>query len=303
MSQFEVKKISIDTEKVYKPEDKLVFNLVVNNKSEIKDCVEFTTTYLCDSYFDQQIGNNVVGPLQEGSLSFDLETSPIDLTKIPIKKLFGLTAILISGKFNGKEFVRIGYVVNVTYPGVETATTQDSDETPLNEEEMEEGIEEDMEDDGEEDIEEEDGLEEEIEEEDGLEDIDEEELNEDEELSDETLEIIEDEELDECEDENCKEYDDLLEESLANAFLNTNAKNEPIPLETTIVNDKDEFEFKGQTLLKSKIQMSLMKEPIIHVYDISWSGNEAVEDENEIQESSSKEDDINTTQNAKKIKN
>lgn len=221
MSQFELKKIATDTKRTYSPADKIKFTLTFNNKSEINDDAEFEIYYFGDTYGednDQRIGHNVIGPLPEGSLTFDLETTSIDLTKIPIKALFGLTSILIVGKYKGEQFIRIGYVVHVTYPGVAKEVLQDSDDKPLEENEEEE-IDNDEEIDQEEGSQEEDdsGIEimedEEIDQEEGSQEIEGEEENgaeegaEDETPDGDSKDGSQEEETEKCEDcgdDDCK---------------------------------------------------------------------------------------------------
>ena len=134
MSKLELISVETDVKKTYKVGDKFNFKLTFDNQSLIKDDVEFKITYFGDSYsdsHDQKIGHNVIGPLPEGKQFFQLETTPIDITKIPIKTLFGLTTILIVGEYKEQQFIRIGYVVDVRYPGIETDNLVDSEDKAL----------------------------------------------------------------------------------------------------------------------------------------------------------------------------
>lgn len=277
MSQFELKKVTTDTEKIYKPSDNFVFNLTFNCKSAIDDDVEFEIAYIGDAYsdsHDQRICHNVIGPLQEGLLSFDLETTPIDLTKIPIKTLFGITTILIVGKFRGKEFIRIGYVINVEYPGIEADKLQDSDDKPLGEdEEIEAEVEENSEEVSDEDVE---ILEDE--------DLDEEPCCSDENCDNSQCGIEEEEECDEddeCCDENgecCNEYGGL-EDALANVLMPKNNR-KPIPLVTPIVAGQDDFVYRDIKMKQSLIKLTLLKDPMVYVFDIDWAKSQNPEGEN-----------------------
>ena len=55
---------------------------------------------------------DIAGP---GIHSFVLQTGSIDPTKIPAKDIVGITAVLLTGSYQGKEFFRVGYYVNVFY--------------------------------------------------------------------------------------------------------------------------------------------------------------------------------------------
>ncbi|KAM0679845.1 ASF1 anti-silencing function 1 [Glugoides intestinalis] len=274
MAKLELIKVETDTKKTYKPTDSFVFKLTFNNQEHMSEDVEFEVLYFGDAYsenHDQKIGYNVIGPLDAGKLCFELETTPIDLTKIPIKTLFGLTTVLIVGKFRGEQFIRIGYVVDVRYPGIESKQLLDSEEDDF------EGEEDDFE--GEEELDENADDEEISEEEDDIELMDDKELEEEEEYSQCcSNENCSCENAAQCCQEGnscCKENEDEnsmagnIEDMLADALM-PNANRKPIPLVTPIVSGKDEFEYKDNTMYQSKIEMTFLDKPIIHVFDIEW---------------------------------
>lgn len=292
MAKLELIKVETDTNKTYKPTDSFVFKLTFNNQEYIGEDVEFEVLYFGDAYsenHDQKIGYNVIGPLDAGKLCFELETSPIDLTKIPIKTLFGLTTVLLVGKFRGEQFIRIGYVVNVRYPGIDSKQLVDSDEGYFEDEEELEEAADDLE-------EEEEEVSEEDDEEDEVELMDDKDLEEEEEdysqcCSRENCSC--DNEAHSCtgnscccpnEDENSMAGN--IEDMLANALM-PNANHKPIPLETPIVPEKDEFEYKENTMYQSKIEMTLLDKPIIHVFDIDW---DTCEKNQQVVQSSESED-------------
>ena len=76
-----------------------------------------------DDSFDQNLESVLIGPLQIGSMKFELETSAPDYTKIPPKDLIGVTAILLTCSYNNQEFFRVGYYVNVTFDNEEMNLT------------------------------------------------------------------------------------------------------------------------------------------------------------------------------------
>lgn len=295
MAKLELLKVEVTPSKVCKPADNLQFELTFNNQAYLPDDIEFEVVYIGDTYNetrDQKICENVIGPLEAGKLCFKLETTAIDVTKIPITTLFGLTTILIVGKYHDQQFVRIGYVVDVKHQGVDSEKLVAADQST-----------------------EEDG-----------EDI------EDEEDSEEDLEIIDDEELEdeegcnqgqccdneegccnegECDQEGCEEgcccsadcdqegceegccceesseegsdeccneeelnLGDALEKALTGALMPK--KRADIPFETPIVAGKDDFEYNGIQLKQSKIEMHFLEKPIIQVFEIDWC-NEASE--------------------------
>lgn len=303
--KLELIKVETDTAKVYSPSDSFVFKLTFSNQSYISEDVEFEITYFGDAYsedHDQRICHNVIGPLDAGKLYFELETSPIDLTKIPIKTLFGLTTILIVGKFRGEQFIRIGYVVNVRYPGIDADKLLDGDSAPANDQEdVEEGetSEEDVEimDDEELDGESCSNKEENCDGEDG---------------SDDEPCCSKDEcscdKEDSCDDEPCcskdecscnkEECSDSIKDTFEAALLSKNNR-KPIPLETPILADKDEFEYKGIPMKQSKIELTLLEKPIVHVFDIDW-GHCGSKDDEEVVASSENEENRSEVQEPKK---
>lgn len=280
MAKLELLKVEVKSPKVCKPSDKINFELTFNNQSYLPDDVEFEVIYMGDTYNeqrDQKLCENVIGPLEAGKLCFQLETDSIDLTKIPIKTLFGLTTILIAGKYHDQQFIRIGYVVDVKHNGVDSEKLIDQD--PQSEENEEEN-DESEEDDEEEDLEIIDDEELEGEEDQGNEE-DEECCDEeccDEECCDNEDCCCADEECSGEEDEYCDEAEvnlgESLEKALGDALM---SKQRPeIPMETPIVAGNDDFEYKGFALKQSKVELHFLEKPIIQVFEIDWD-NEAEE--------------------------
>lgn len=148
MTKLELVKVETDTTKVYSPNDSFVFKLTFNNQSYLGEDVESEVVYFGDAHsdnHDQKICHNVIGPLEVGKLCFELETTAIGLTKIPIKTLSGLKTILEVGKFRGEQFIRVGYVVDVAYPSIKSEKLIEDDMMAVeeDEEDAEEGDEED----------------------------------------------------------------------------------------------------------------------------------------------------------------
>lgn len=282
--KLEVIEVDINVNKTYNVTDQLSFKLTLDCKSLIEDDVEFEVIYFGDAVTDQndqRIGYNAIGPLQPGKQYFELETSPIDLTKVPIKTLFGLTTILIVGKYHGQQFIRIGYVVNVKYPGVDSDKLLDSDDVPLNEGDGLEGDEEEeievMEDeelDDEEGDDEEEGENEEGSEEEGDDEEDDSGLVDDVNSGEYDEEAHGDEFGEGC------HHKEELGENLIFSILGSKNNQVPIPCETPIVEGIDEFEYKDIKMKQSCIELELIQKPIIHVYEIDWlKGGKAENDE------------------------
>ena len=53
--------------------------------------------------------------MHQGSYRFVFEGNPPDPSKIPVDDLLGVTVILLTCSYQDKEFIRIGYYVNVGY--------------------------------------------------------------------------------------------------------------------------------------------------------------------------------------------
>lgn len=96
------------------------FNITLTLDSEGVEEAEFIVVYggspNTDAY-DQIISNNIIGPIPRGLVKFDLECL-IDFSAIPLRHLFGVTSIVVIGKYNEQEFLRIGYFAKVEYPDI-----------------------------------------------------------------------------------------------------------------------------------------------------------------------------------------
>lgn len=67
------------------------------------------------SEHDQELDSLLVGPIPVGVNKFVFEADPPDLTRIPNSEVLGVTVILLSCSYDGREFVRVGYYVNNEY--------------------------------------------------------------------------------------------------------------------------------------------------------------------------------------------
>ena len=66
--------------------------------------------------FDQVLDSVLVGPVYAGNYKFIFEGNPPDVERLPKEEeLVGLTVVLLTCSYKGKEFIRIGYYVNNEY--------------------------------------------------------------------------------------------------------------------------------------------------------------------------------------------
>lgn len=67
------------------------------------------------SEYDQELDSLLVGPIPVGVNKFIFEADPPDLKRIPPSEILGVTVILLTCSYDGREFVRVGYYVNNEY--------------------------------------------------------------------------------------------------------------------------------------------------------------------------------------------
>ncbi len=65
--------------------------------------------------YDQVLDSVLVGPVVTGSYRFVFQADPPDPTKLPVDDIVGVTAILLTCSYRGKEFIRVGYYLNNEY--------------------------------------------------------------------------------------------------------------------------------------------------------------------------------------------
>jgi len=65
--------------------------------------------------YDQVLDTVFVGPVPEGRHMFVFQADPPDISKIPVADAVGVTVVLLTCSYRGKEFVRVGYYVNNEY--------------------------------------------------------------------------------------------------------------------------------------------------------------------------------------------
>lgn len=71
------------------------------------------------SEHDQELDSLLVGPIPVGVNKFIFEADPPNLRRIPNSEILGVTVILLTCSYDGREFVRVGYYVNNEYDSEE----------------------------------------------------------------------------------------------------------------------------------------------------------------------------------------
>jgi histone chaperone ASF1 len=111
---------------------------VLNNPAKFGDPYEFEITFECletlqkdlewkltyvgsatSDEHDQELDSLLVGPIPVGVNKFVFEADPPDTKRIPDAEILGVTVILLTCAYDGREFVRVGYYVNNEYDSEE----------------------------------------------------------------------------------------------------------------------------------------------------------------------------------------
>ncbi|KIH43988.1 Anti-silencing protein, ASF1-like protein, partial [Ancylostoma duodenale] len=67
------------------------------------------------SSYDQVLDSALVGPVPEGRHKFVFAVDAPDPAKIPVQDLVGVTVLLLRCKYNGQEFINLGWFVSNDY--------------------------------------------------------------------------------------------------------------------------------------------------------------------------------------------
>lgn len=104
--------------------DGFKFEIVFEVLSELKKEIEWKMVYIGsanDPKLDQELESVEIGPLQLGTMKFELEGEAPDASKIPKNDIVGVTALLLCCSYNNQEFFRCGYYINNFYANEELA--------------------------------------------------------------------------------------------------------------------------------------------------------------------------------------
>jgi hypothetical protein len=80
--------------------------------------LEWKLTYVgsaTSDQYDQELDSLLVGPIPVGVNKFVFEADSPDIKRIPDAEIIGVTVILLTCAYDGREFVRVGYYVNNEY--------------------------------------------------------------------------------------------------------------------------------------------------------------------------------------------
>lgn len=91
------------------------------SRQQSRHKTEIRNTDTRRSEYDQELDSLLVGPIPVGINKFIFEADPPDLKRIPEPEILGVTVILLSCSYDGREFVRVGYYVNNEYDSEELA--------------------------------------------------------------------------------------------------------------------------------------------------------------------------------------
>ncbi|KAF7876308.1 hypothetical protein EAF04_001404 [Stromatinia cepivora] len=111
---------------------------VLNNPAKFGDPYEFEITFEClealqkdlewkltyvgsatSDEHDQELDSLLVGPIPVGVNKFLFQADAPDTKRIPDAEILGVTVILLTCAYDGREFVRVGYYVNNEYDSEE----------------------------------------------------------------------------------------------------------------------------------------------------------------------------------------
>ncbi|ORD99242.1 ASF1 [Hepatospora eriocheir] len=253
-------------------DDPLKFRISFKTKN-ITEEVDYSVIYFGDSNGtdnDQIISHGSIGPFEDDISVFEIDTDPIDLTKIPITKLFGMTSVILVFKYKETEFLRVGYFINVIHDSIPNSVLVDEEEREedldedveiMKDDELDSSSEEECEESGEDEIVEDD-----------MESLSNEENN-DEFIEKESIEENVDKKEDQTNyEEIFNEMPKKFKESILSAVMESFG-NKKVPLETPITNDCDEFEYKGHKINKNEILFDILKEPYIDFTGLEIEGD------------------------------
>lgn len=94
------------------------FEITFECIEDLKEDLEWKIIYVGSAEsedYDQILDTVYVGPVPEGRHMFVFQADPPDHSKIPVADAVGVTVVLLTCSYRGKEFIRVGYYVNNEY--------------------------------------------------------------------------------------------------------------------------------------------------------------------------------------------
>ena len=98
--------------------DDLIFDVIFETFQPFESGLTWSVIYVGsadDASKDQVLDTVSFEGLDKGTFQFRLVCKAADHTKISEIDLVGVTVLMLSGQYKGKEFIRYGYYVNVDY--------------------------------------------------------------------------------------------------------------------------------------------------------------------------------------------
>ncbi|TDZ21649.1 Histone chaperone ASF1 [Colletotrichum sidae] len=102
--------------------DKYEFEITFECLEQLEKDLEWKLTYVgsaTSDQYDQELDSLLVGPIPVGTNKFLFEADAPKTTRIPDADILGVTVILLTCSYDGREFVRVGYYVNNEYDSEE----------------------------------------------------------------------------------------------------------------------------------------------------------------------------------------
>ncbi|XP_055339801.1 LOW QUALITY PROTEIN: uncharacterized protein LOC129589227 [Paramacrobiotus metropolitanus] len=96
----------------------LAFEITFEAYEDLNEDVEWKIIYVGSAEsmsFDQLLDAVVVGPIPTGRHQFIFRAPAPNPQKIPVDDVIGITVVMITASYRGKEFSRVGYYVNIDY--------------------------------------------------------------------------------------------------------------------------------------------------------------------------------------------
>lgn len=105
--------------------DKYEFEITFECLEQLEKDLEWKLTYVgsaTSDQYDQELDSLLVGPVPVGVNKFIFEAEAPNTSRIPDADILGVTVVLLTCSYDGREFIRIGYYVNNEYDSEELNT-------------------------------------------------------------------------------------------------------------------------------------------------------------------------------------
>ncbi|KAM0305775.1 hypothetical protein HYE67_008281 [Fusarium culmorum] len=102
--------------------DKYEFEITFECLEQLEKDLEWKLTYVgsaTSDQYDQELDSLLVGPIPVGVNKFIFEADAPNISRIPDAEILGVTVILLTCAYDGREFIRVGYYVNNEYDSEE----------------------------------------------------------------------------------------------------------------------------------------------------------------------------------------